>query len=91
MDFSVNINLLGIPDGVRRALQDATERCHGYGGRRTEDWGRSYARNSKRISGVWKWGIRDFYGDRACTQAGKNLSAGAVLLWLSACFEGGIK
>ena len=30
MDFSVNINLLGIPDGVRRALQDATERCQEY-------------------------------------------------------------
>lgn len=30
LDYSVNVNLLGMPEGVRRALLDAVDQCHCY-------------------------------------------------------------
>lgn len=84
LDFSVNINPLGIPKEVQQALKRAVGKCRQY-----PDINASALRHAvaeclifRKNLCIWKWCIGTFYGGHACDKAGQSASAGSFVLWI---------
>ena len=82
LDFSVNINPLGIPEKVQDALENAVRKCMQY----PQPDARMLQEQTGRMLGVpFKnliFGNGAFYGIGPCIKAEKDTDSGSVLLWL---------
>ena len=75
LDFSVNINPFGMPDGVKKALGDAIFLCTQYPDEKV-------SKLSEAMDSIWKWCIRAFCGDYPCKKAKDCTCACTVLFRL---------
>lgn len=82
LDFSVNINPLGIPERVREALTQAVSECMHYPDMEAEALLQAIGRMTGGIHRAYRVRQRcvgTVCGAHACTQTGENTDPGAVI------------
>lgn len=82
LDFSVNINPLGMPQGVRQAITEYTAWDETYPDIECTDLRRAIAQKRRDCTGadsLWKRSIGTVDGSCACRRTGKMCHSGTVI------------